>query len=461
MAAVQSFVQFFLDLGASVFLPIVIFIMAVAFGAKSGKAIRSALMVGVGFIGIGLVLGVLFDNLGPAAKAMVERFGIELNIIDVGWPASAAIAFGSDIAALIIPAGILLNLVLLFSRVTKTINIDIWNFWHFAFVGAMVQAITGNIWLGLVSAMIFAAVMLFFADWTAPAVQQLLGIPGISLPHGFSTVFVVPAMLVNKVIDLIPGLNKMKADTDSIKKRFGVFGEPVLQGVIIGMIIALIAYAGEGTVTAWITKVLKVSISLAAVMVLMPRMVSLLMEGLIPLSEAAREFLQKKAGNREIYIGLDSAIAIGHPTSIATALVMVPITLILAILLPGNKVLPFGDLATIPFMVAMMVPIVRGNVVRAIITSTVVMVPTLYIMNGIAGVQSEVARASNFQFPEGATLITSMVDGGNWLAYLFTLAARSFWVGNIVIVVVLAVLWVLFKKNTPAWQRVAGYNKED
>jgi PTS system galactitol-specific IIC component len=134
--------------------------------------------------------------------------------------------------------------------------------------------------------------------------------------------------------------------------------------------------------------------------------------------------------------------------------------LILAVILPGNKVLPFGDLATIPFMVAMMVPIVRGNVVRAIITSTFVMVPTLYIMNGIAGVQSEVARASNFQFPEGATLITSMVDGGNWLAYLFTLAARSFWVGNIVILAVLVLLWVLFKKNTAAWQRVAGYNEE-
>ncbi|MCK5250585.1 MAG: PTS galactitol transporter subunit IIC, partial [Spirochaetaceae bacterium] len=123
MAAIQSFVQFFLDLGASVFLPIVIFFMALAFGAKSGKAIRSALMVGVGFIGIGVVLGILFDNLGPAAKAMVDRFGIELTIIDVGWPASAAIAFGSDIAALIIPAGILLNVILLFARVTKTINI--------------------------------------------------------------------------------------------------------------------------------------------------------------------------------------------------------------------------------------------------------------------------------------------------------------------------------------------------
>jgi PTS system galactitol-specific IIC component len=108
-----------------------------------------------------------------------------------------------------------------------------------------------------------------------------------------------------------------------------------------------------------------------------------------------------------------------------------------------------------------MVPIVRGNVVRATITSTIVMIPTLYIMNAIAGVHSEVARMANFEFPEGATLITSMVDGGNWLAALFTAAANSFWIGNGIIVVALVVLWAMFKKNTAAWHKIAGFNEND
>src|SRR5271157_5065677 len=87
MRTVHSIVQFFLDLGASVFLPIIIFILAVAFGAKAGKSLRAALMVGVGFVGIGLIIGLLVNNLGPAAQSMVKRFGIQLSIIDVGWPA--------------------------------------------------------------------------------------------------------------------------------------------------------------------------------------------------------------------------------------------------------------------------------------------------------------------------------------------------------------------------------------
>jgi PTS system galactitol-specific IIC component len=461
MLTVHSIVQFFLDLGASVFLPIIIFILAIAFGAKVGKSLRSALIVGVGFVGIGLIIGLLVNNLGPAAKAMVQRFGIQLSIIDVGWPASAAIAFGSEIAALIIPAGIVLNLILLWPRITKTINIDIWNFWHFAFLGALVQVTTGSIWLGLISAMLFAAYSLFMADWTAPAVQKMLGIPGISLPHGFSTSFVVPAVIVNRVIDLIPGLNKIQADPEAMKKRFGVFGEPVILGLVIGLVISLLGYAGVGEFAKWFPQVLQVAVAMAAVMVLLPRMVALLMEGLIPLSEVAREFLQKRAKGREIYIGLDSAIAIGHPTSIATALIMVPITLILAVILPGNHVLPFGDLATIPFMVAMMVPIVRSNVVRATITSTIVMIPTLYIMNAMAPIQTAVAHASKFAFPEGATQITSICDGGNFISAAITgLSSWSFWIGSAIVLVVLVVVWALFKRNQAAWHKVAGYTEE-
>ncbi|MDK2858649.1 MAG: galactitol system component [Verrucomicrobiota bacterium] len=460
MATIQTIVQFFLDLGASVFLPVIIFILALIFGAKPGKSIRAALMVGVGFVGINLVLGLLVNNMGPAAKAMVERSGVELSIIDVGWPASAAIAFGSNLAALVIPAGILLNLVLLFTRVTKTINIDIWNFWHFAFAGALVQAVTGNIWYGLISAMIFAATMLFFADWTAPAVQQLMGMPGISLPHGASTSMVPFAVIVNKIIDLIPGLNKMEADPEAIKKRFGVLGEPVFIGVIIGLAIAALGYAGSGPFATWFPRVLQSAISMGAVMVLMPRMVALLMEGLIPLSEAAREFLQKRAGGREIYLGLDSAIAIGHPASIATSLLMVPVVLVLAVILPGNRVLPFGDLATIPFMVCMMIPVVRGNVVRATITSTIIMIPTLYIMNALAAAQTTVARSASFNFPEGASTITSMVDGGNFLAGIFVWAANNFWIGNAIILAVLVIAWTLYKKNSATWERVAGYRED-
>ena len=48
--------------------------------------------------------------------------------------------------------------------------------------------------------------------------------------------------------------------------------------------------------------IINLGMSMAAVMVLMPRMVKILMEGLMPVSESARTWLNKRFGEREIYM---------------------------------------------------------------------------------------------------------------------------------------------------------------
>ena len=132
-------------LGPTILLPIVIFIIAVVLGAKVSKAFRAAVTIGVAFIGINLVLGLMFTSIGDVAKAIVTNTGIHRDIIDVGWPSAAAIAFGSSVGLWVIPVGILVNIVLLLTRMTRTLNVDVWNFWHFAFVGSLVVAATDNL----------------------------------------------------------------------------------------------------------------------------------------------------------------------------------------------------------------------------------------------------------------------------------------------------------------------------
>ena len=78
MKAINDVVQYILNLGPTVMLPIMILIIALIFRVPFGKALRSGLTIGIGFVGINLVIGVLSDNLGPAAQAMVERFGFHL-----------------------------------------------------------------------------------------------------------------------------------------------------------------------------------------------------------------------------------------------------------------------------------------------------------------------------------------------------------------------------------------------
>lgn len=109
MSGFVDFIQAFLDLGATVILPIVIFLLGLFFRQKVGAAFRSGLTIGVAFVGIFLVIDLLVNNLGPAAQAMVKNLGVSLNVIDVGWPATSSIAWASVIAAFIIPLGIVIN----------------------------------------------------------------------------------------------------------------------------------------------------------------------------------------------------------------------------------------------------------------------------------------------------------------------------------------------------------------
>ncbi|PSL40997.1 PTS system IIC component (Gat family) [Planomicrobium soli] len=407
----MGFLQWFVDLGASVLLPILIFIFALILGTKPGKALRAALIVGIGFVGINLVIGLLVESLGPAAQAMVENFGFSLNTIDVGWPAAAAIAYGTSLGSLAIPLGVGVNVLLLTFGLTKTLNVDIWNFWHVALTGSLVYALTADFWLGVLTIIVHLLLLYLMADVLAKYIEKFYGFQNITFPHGTSAPSAFVAIPMNWVFDRIPGFNKLEADPESIQKRLGILGDSTIIGVMIGILIGILAgYDVPG--------ILQLAIQTAAVMVLLPRMVALLMEGLVPVSEAAGAFVKKRFPGRDLYIGMDSALAIGHPAVLSSALLLVPITIFLAVLLPGNSVLPFADLASIPFLICLMVPIFRGNIVRTVIGGTIYIGVGLYIATWIAPLFTQSAIAANFEMGAN-TSISSLIDGAVWTTFVF------------------------------------------
>jgi PTS system galactitol-specific IIC component len=186
----------------------------------------------------------------------------------------------------------------------------------------------------------------------------------------------------------------------------------MMMGVILGAILGILAGYDVG-------EILKIGMSMGGVMLLLPRMVKIIMEGLIPVSKSVRKFLQKKFSDRELYIGLDAALAVGHPSVMASALILVPITILLAILLPGNKVLPFGDLATIPFFIAFIVGATRGNIIHSVLAGTVLMVLSLYMATDFAPTYTKMLQQAHFQIPQGVTQMSNIDTGGNLFNWLF------------------------------------------
>src|SRR5690606_32589309 len=134
-------IRAFLGLGATVILPLAVLLPGLFFRQTPGKAFRSGLTIGAAFVGIFLVIDLLTLNLGPAAQGMVERLGVDLNVIDVGWPATSSIAWASVVAAFIIPLGLVVNAVMLVTKTTRVLNVDIWNYWHYTFMAALVYTI--------------------------------------------------------------------------------------------------------------------------------------------------------------------------------------------------------------------------------------------------------------------------------------------------------------------------------
>lgn len=424
-------VQYVLGFGPTVLLPLVLFFLALFFKVKPAKALRSSLIVGIGFVGIYAIFDILTSNVGPAAQAMVERTGISLPVVDLGWPPLAAITWGSPIAPFVIPLTMLINVAMLALNKTRTVDVDMWNYWHFALAGTLVYYSTGSFVLGLSAAAIAAIVVLKLADWSAPLVAKYFGLESISLPTLSSVVFFPIGLLFDKIIDKIPGVNRIHIDPENVQKKMGIFGEPMMVGTILGVLLGIIAGYD-------FKHILLLGISIGGVMFILPRMVRILMEGLLPLSEAIKKYLNAKyPGRDDLFIGLDIAVAVGNPAIISTALILTPISVFIAFLLPGNKVLPLGDLANLAVMASMIVLACRGNIFRAVITAIPVIVADLWIATKIAPFITGMAKDVNFKMAEGSSgQVSSFLDGGNpfrfWLLEIFN--------GNIIAIGLIPVL---------------------
>ena len=411
-------VQYILGFGPTVMLPVVIFIMALCLGVKIGRAIRSSLTIGMGFVGIFVIFDLLGTSLGSATSDLVENAGIHLPVIDLGWPPLAAIAWASPIAPFVIPMTIIINIVMLTLNWTKTVDIDLWNFWHFTFVGALVYSSTGSFIYGLIIAGITAVITFILADWCAPMIQKYFELPGISLPTLSSVIFFPIGVLGNLILDKIPGLQK-------------------------GAIGIAAGYDVKG--------ILNLAINLGAVMLIMPRMVKLLMEGLLPLSDAVKQFLNKKFPNRKnLYIGLDIAVAVGHPSVLSTALLLIPVGLILSIILPGNRLLPLGDLTNIWVPISMVVLACRGNIVRSFIIGIPCLIANLYVASSVAPIITNIAKSINFPVKTDGEF-SSLLDGGNPYRFWAVKVFEGNYIALALIPIIFVTCFILYRHTKKSW----------
>ena len=458
---------YIIQLGASVMMPILFTIIGLCIGMKFGKSLKSGLYVGVGFVGLGIVTALLTTNFNTPLDDISKIFDLDLKVFDMGWPAAAAVAYNTAVGALIIPICLGINFLLLVTKCTRTVNIDLWNYWHFAFIGAVAYFVMDQSMLwGYFAAIVCYIITLVMADLTAPKFQGYYeGMDGISIPQPFVQSFTPFAIGINWLLDRIPGFSKLDIDAEGMKKKFGVLGEPIVLGVIVGALIGAFAHfdhfsnfsayaVGFETTTDAVMSIVKsilfLGVTMGAVMELIPRITKLFIDGLMPISEKTQEVVKKKFKGKKVYIGMSPALVIGHPTTLVVSLLLIPVTLIVAIVLPGNQFLPLASLAGMFYVFVMVLPYTKGNVVKTFIVGLVALTIGLYFVTDMAGWFTQAANTVFEQtgdksakipdgFQAGALDFASSLFG--WTIYKAVESLQWIGMGVLAVVTVVMVVW--------------------
>lgn len=447
-------------------MPIIFTIIGLCIGMKFGKVLKSGLYVGVGFVGLGIVTALLTSNFGDPLTLISQIYHLELNVFDMGWPAAASVAYNTAVGALIIPICLGVNFLMLITKTTRTVNIDLWNYWHFAFIGAVVYFVFDqSLAWGYFAAIVCYIITLVMADLTASKFQGYYeGLDGISVPQPFCQSFVPFTLCMDWVLEKIPGFNKLDIDAEGLKKKFGVLGEPLVLGVIVGALIGLVAQMD-------VKKVLFLGVTMGAVMELIPRITKLFIDGLMPISEKTKEIVNKRFHGKQVFIGMSPALVIGHPTSLVCTLLLIPTYLAISVVLPGNQFLPLASLAGLFYIFPIMLPYTKGNVVRTYIIGLVALLVGLWFVTDMAPDFTKAAAAvyaatgdQAAHVPEGF-MAGSMDFASSLFGYVIFAAAKyAKFVGAaiLVIIVVCMMLWnrrLIIKDERAAAEALASMNK--
>ncbi|WP_438782287.1 PTS galactitol transporter subunit IIC [Enterococcus sp. DIV0187] len=368
MKIFQDIINYILGLGSAIFVPLIILILGLVAGMKFKKAFMSAITLGIAFTGMSMVIGFMSNAVSPASEALAKNTGINLPALDLGWTGAASITWSWSYAFVFFAVVLGVNFVMLLLNWTKTLNVDMWNVWGKALTAYLVYFISGSLLAGFATAIAQVILELKMGDMFQRHIEDLTGIPLVTVTHlmNISAVLLLP---INVIMDKIPFFNK-RADTKALKKKIGVFSENSVMGFIIGLGLGLAAAYG-------VSGSLNLAIQIATAMALFPMISKMFMQSLSPLADAMSEMMKKRFKDREVYIGLDWPVLAGRSEIWVTAILLVPVFIGYAIILPGNAVLPLAGIINYSIAVGGLL-LTGGNLVRMLIMGVISMPIYLY-----------------------------------------------------------------------------------
>lgn len=360
MEAATGAISWLLNLGAAVFVPLVMIVAGLIVRMKPLEAVKAGVTLGVAFTGMSLLIDFMSTAISPAAEAITINTGVHLPIIDGGWTTVATACWGWPYGFLLFPLMVVINIAMIALKKTNTFNADVLNVWGKIFTTAAVYFLTNNLVLAFIAASIQIVLEIVCGDAHQHRIEKLTGIPGITCTHRmiFTSALMYP---IDCLLRKIPVLNK-EINASTVKNKIGVFAEDSMLGLILGLIFALVARYD-------VSKTLQLAIQCAASLTLFPVVASYFTKALTPISTAISEFMSKRFPGRTFCIGMDWQF-MGASNEMWLAVYWnTLVTLFLAMILPGNELLPFAGIINVAIAIAAYL-VTEGNLPRMLILST-------------------------------------------------------------------------------------------
>ncbi|WP_420741060.1 PTS galactitol transporter subunit IIC [Limosilactobacillus fermentum] len=456
--------NFFTAFGASVVVPIMIFVIALFLKARPKTAMMSAFYAGVGLTGFGWIITEFTPVVTKIIKQMVDNTGIKLPVVDIGWQAGSLASFGSTVGLSFFVFGLIFELIIFALGITKVFMAsNLWNNFGFMIWGTMAYYVTHNFWLSLGLSFFMLLYTLILAEVQADRWSDYYGVKNATVSSLHNIEQTIPAIILDPLWNLL-GFNKVKMTPAYFKNKLGVFGEPTTLGALLGLIIGILGNINDlGTVKAW-GQILQFAIQLSAVMTIFPLVTGVFAKAFSPLAEEIDKNRKKEVveEGKEIdavhdkkrwFLGVDDGVGYGEPATIISGVILIPIMVLIAFVLPGNRTLPVVDLISLPFMVESIVAITRGNILKVIANGIVWFSLGLYASSWLGTVYTGAVSHYGAAIPAGVVLITSfnlMARPLNALVFAAFISQNPLWIG-LCIVVYLVLLYVLRRYRSQIW----------
>lgn len=446
MEALKAVLDLF---GNIVFVPVMLFFVALILKTPVKKALISALTCGVGLVGFNFVTGGYSPYLTAVMNTFAADTGFALEAMDLGWQYTAAIAYSTTVGVLFIGIGLAFQFLIFFVGWTPVfMPTDLWNNYSYIIWGTFTYQLTHSMLLAFWCMILQVLYVSLFAEVTQKRWETYYGYPGTVMiaAHHISNVplFMALDWVWNKI-----GLDKINFRPDAIQKKLGFLGDPMAIGFIVGMLVGLVGkFKHLGELEAWAT-IVKFAVATAATMAIFPKVGSIFAGAFTALTDASKKIVKKSGKTREVYIAVNDALGYGESATLTTGLLSIPIYLVEAFFLPGNIVLPIMSLTSLAYRCEVPIMLGDGNILKAMLSHAIYAAISLYICTYNADLFTEMATGVGMTW-EGASKVCGGIAAMPGMFAIYWAFSKGNYLICVLETVLYFVLAILYKKNKPA-----------